>query len=338
MAGAYCLSDGGDGFLEAYEGIVPMRRQRAVVPGPMGNLTVADFLYDEETTTAVIESAQCIGLALIPEDRRDIMAAGTGGLGDMVFGAMMMGARRIVVGLGGSATCDGGLGMLYHLQEGLRRGTKIGRHLGASDLRIPPPVDIPFLRDSLRNVQLDVFCDVKSVLAGPRGTAYTFAPQKGATREQVRELDQMIERWGDYVESSAEPGLKLAEGAGAAGGLGFAFAAIGGKLLPGADTFCNMIGLKEKLVECDGLITCEGRFDGTSFAGKAPWRAAHTSQLAGKPAMIACGIAEQSAIDQANLIGVRVIEFSRDIPESRRTAEAFSLLQEATRRYVLTGR
>ncbi len=334
VRGGFCLSDGGDGFLESYEGVVKLRRQRSVVPGPLGDFAVSDFLFDDETQTAVIESAQIIGMALVTPARRDIMNSGTGGLGDVLMAAILMGARRIVVGLGGSATCDGGVGMLYHLQEGLRQGTKIGKHIAAKDLENPPPVDIGFLRERLKNVQIDVFCDVNNVLTGPRGTAFNFAGQKGATRYEMRLLEYLLERWAKRIQMFTDSNVAELEGAGAAGGMGFALAAIGGKLLPGSDAFFDLIGYEKLLGECDGVVTCEGRFDTSSFAGKAPWRAAQVSQMAGKPALIACGSADAAAVEQAALIGVKVAEFARDVPVERQAAEAFTLLQESVRQYV----
>ncbi len=339
VAARYCISDGGDGFLEATRGILPGRTNRAVVPGPYGPLAVTDYRYDSTSALAIVESAGAIGLRLAPPERRDIMAAGTTGLGNLLLAPIQMGAKQILVGLGGSATCDGGIGFLHALMEGLRFGTRSARFFAARDLENPPPIDFDFLREQLKRINIRVYCDVTNILTGPTGTAFNYAEQKGASRYEMRLLEYQLERWADRVEDAVgQPGLRRTPGAGAAGGLGFAFAAVGATLVPGAEAFCDLIHLNELLGQADGLLTCEGKFDNTSFSGKAPWHAAHMSQMAGKPSLIACGTAEAPAVEKAALIGVRVTSFADSLPRERWAAEAFSRLQEAARAYIRTGR
>lgn len=334
VAGSLPLSDGGDGFLDAIEGIGSFARQKCVVSGPMGELVMCEILYDETSQVAVIESSACIGLRLVPPGQRDIMASGTGGLGDLIFTAIRLGARKISIGLGGSATCDGGLGMLYHLQQALLDGTRTGRHVRAGDLANPPAIDFKFMRSRLQGIEINVFCDVSSILTGPNGSAYLFAPQKGASEQQVKQLEKWMEGWAGRVEAETGSRYRNLSGAGSAGGIGFALAALGANLRLGAEAFCDLIGLEAKITDADAMVTCEGRFDHTSFTGKAPWHAAQRAMRMNRAAIILCGEAERAAADQAANAGVIVLEFSRDVPRERLQAEAFVRLQQRLSQFI----
>lgn len=339
VTASYCLSDGGDGFLEAYREVRGGRRQDVICTGPMGNLIEAPFLLDEDSGTAVIETAQACGLWLIPEHRRRLMEAGTAGVGELIMTALDYGARRFVIGLGGSGTTDGGLGMMSVLHQGLVEGLRIREPLAAKDLASPPRIDVGALRERLANVRLEVFCDVTNPLLGPKGAVKCYARQKGASEKEVEELERMMGRWADTVEESLGRPVRQAEGAGAAGGLGFAFAALGGFLRHGAEGFCDLINLREIVRECDAIVTCEGKFDETSFLGKAPWHAATIAREHGRKAVIACGVADDEAVERAEADGsVRVLAFADGVAPESRNAEAFTRLQLAIRDFVIRGR
>ncbi len=330
----YCLSDGGDGFLDAYEAVYPGQRQRIVVPGPTGDLTFVELLLDSQSSTVVIESALSVGMSQLPADPKGILQRGTGGLGDTMLAGVLMGARRILVGLGGSATCDGGLGLLFHLQEGLKAGTKINTHIGADSLANPPALDFDFLRTRLNRVEIDVFCDVDNPLLGENGTVAKYAEQKGATEHDRNDLSALMEHWADHLEKIAGPGHRDKPGAGAAGGLGFALSAIGADLLPGADSFCDLLRLDDILSNANALITCEGRFDSTSLNGKAPWKAAIAARDRGLASAIFCGSAEEPAVKKATDEGIRIVEFGKKIPPERRVAESFTALQSSVSEFI----
>lgn len=334
VAGSYCLSDGGDGFLQAYSDIYPARRHKILCHAPLGTPVYSELLYDDASKTATIEMALCSGLALVPPDRRDIMNSGTAGLGELISRAVLMGAERLHVGIGGSATCDGGLGMLMRMQQILFRDRTEKPYYLARDLARPPRVQISQLRDALKHVDIRVFCDVGNVLTGPNGTARTYARQKGASDDQIAILDTNLERWAAKIEEEVKLRLRNVPGAGAAGGVGFSLAALGGRLDSGASAFCDLIHLRELLETCDGLITCEGRFDATSFDGKAPYRAAQIAVESGKRAMIACGSADPLAAEQAEALGIRIIPFGQDLTPEQRSAMTMSRLQAAVAAYV----
>lgn len=211
-------------------------------------------------------------------------------------------------------------------------------HYTASQLERPPTFDLPALKEKLAGVRLLVHCDVQNVLLGDQGTAAVFAPQKGATPRQVIELENLLHRWADNVEKQLDGNWRDLPGAGAAGGLGFALAALGGTLLDGASSFLEVVDLERDIERADALITCEGRFDASSFHGKGPWKAARLAASKGRTAIIACGLADDMAVARANDENVTILEFASLLPEERRNAEVFTLLQQAVSYFIRTGR
>lgn len=248
------LSDGGPGFLDA----LPGTRVTALVQDPVGRPTLAAFVLDG--TTAYVEAAAAAGLALLDPQDRDPTVTSTYGVGQLVAAAAGAGATRVVVGLGGTATNDGGAGLL----------AATGRL--APRLRDRSPVALPDLvgaaAGELGGVQLVVASDVDNPLLGEHGATRVFAPQKGATPAQVDELEQRMARWADALE--AHLGLRARDlpGAGAAGGLGFALLALGATRVPGLDVVADAVGLDGSLAEVDLVVTGEGRLDGSSSRGK----------------------------------------------------------------------
>ena len=218
VAGAFCISDGGDGFLDAYAEMRPAERREVPCTGPLGDVVTARVLWDAATGVAAVETAQACGLALVAPRRRDIMRSGSAGVGDLIAEAVRLGARRVLVGLGGSATCDGGIGFLHRLGSRLLHDDT-STPLGAMDLAHLPDVRIGELRRRLAGVEMVVCTDVTNPLLGAVGTASRFAPQKGATPEQVKELDTLLTRWAGRIESELGFALRDQPGAGAAGGL-----------------------------------------------------------------------------------------------------------------------
>jgi glycerate kinase len=331
-----CISDGGDGFLEAFQAVRGGSIVESVARDPLGHIAMCPMLVNPAKGFAAIEMARCCGLAMVPANRRSVMRSGTASLADLIGRAVSQGLREIHVGLGGSATCDGGLGMLMRLEE-MMLGTLFSRnHFAAEHLGDGSRPNLPELRRALEEfgVRMVVYCDVQNPLLGPTGAARLFAPQKGATPEQVDLLERWLEGWARDAEAMTGADLRQLPGAGAAGGVGFAFAALGCELHDGAGQFFELVGLREKLAECDGLITCEGRFDKSSLVGKAPWKAARAARVLGKRAVIACGEADDDARSEAAKQGVEVIVFGRDVPVERRSAEAFDRLSQSTRRFL----
>jgi glycerate kinase len=227
------LSDGGPGFLDA----LPGTRVTALVQDPLGRPVLAAFLLDG--TTAYVEAAQAAGLHLLDPEERDPTRTSTAGVGELVRAALDAGATRVVVGLGGTATNDGGRGFVEAL----------------GDL------------EATGRPELVAATDVDNPLLGPDGATRVFGPQKGATGVQVEELELRLTAWADELEARTRPARDLA-GAGAAGGLGFALLALGGGRVAGFDVVAAAVGLEELIRGADLVITGEGRLDGQSVRGK----------------------------------------------------------------------
>ena len=345
VAGGFCLSDGGDGFLEACEDAFGsgLRRVRVACRDPLGNSMTAEMLLEEGEHLGVIEAALTCGLALIAPAKRDIMASGTAGLGDLISEAKRMGAQTLLIGLGGSATCEGGLGMLGQLLKG--SGVSVDSPptgWTAQDL-----VEHNYALTALPSVlpaTTRICTDVRNPLLGAQGAAMVFAPQKGATSEQASALDRALTRLADEVaplaagERNAGDVLRNLPGAGAAGGLGFMLAALGGEIENGADMILDRIDLAKLLKDADGVITSEGRFDMTSLHGKAPWAAAQAARRSGKRAVIACGSADPEAVAKAAEHGLDVIACCEELPVEQRLERTPEMLTQKVARYLTKGR
>ncbi|MGI9116272.1 MAG: glycerate kinase family protein [Gaiellales bacterium] len=231
--------------------------------------------------TCVVEGAQANGLMQIPRNRRDVMRATSAGIAPLVLAALDRGAPRIVIGLGGSATTDGGLGLLIGL--GLRATDASGAMVRGRgmDLTEVAAIDLGGLDARLDATELIVAVDVESPLSGPLGAAHVFGPQKGATPEQVEILDRglaNLERL--YGERAQRPG------AGAAGGLGAACFLLGAEPIPGAELVMRETGFADRLRQADLVLTAEGAVDAQSAAGKTVARVASAARGAGKACVI----------------------------------------------------
>lgn len=335
----FVVSDGGDGFLDAYHFACDGEIVTVPVTGPLGDSIQADFYYDSTSRRAIIESARAIGLALVPPQNRDVLQSGTAGLADLLASARQHGAREIIIGLGGSATSDGGIGLLWRLhhyaqsQPGAPAPTRT-----AADLATAPAPDLAAIRRWLGDLQLIASTDVDNPLTGPHGAVRSFARQKGATPQQLPALESAVIRWADQIESRAGAALRDLPGAGAAGGLGFALLAIGARREPGAQTLCEWIGLPEAIQPGDIVMTTEGKFDETSLHGKAPWTVAQLACTRGARPVIFCGIADESAIATARQHDIDVCEFGRDLPAADRAALTPGRLVAAVEQYLTRHR
>lgn len=318
VSGSHCLSDGGDGFLEACEDALggSSRRVGLTCTGPLGEPVESELLFHPERALAAVETARACGLALVAPERRDVMASTSAGVGDLLFNARQLGARRVLVGVGGTATSDAGAGMLSRL--GTLLGCEAGEGAGG--------IGLAELRAKL-GMEITICSDVTNPLLGPTGAAAVFGPQKGATPAQVSELDIRAARFADAMERQAGEdcgdarGFRDLPGAGAGGGLGFALMLLDGVMRSGALEILRFVGLDALLAESDGLVTCEGRFDGTSLHGKAPWEASLAAARAGLRALIVCGSADAEAVRTAAREGIGVVECCADLPPERRRAE-----------------
>lgn len=294
------LADGGEGTVDAlaqglHGSIVPV-----VVTGPLGTPVKSRFGYLPQTKTAVIEMADASGLPLVPRERRNPLRTTTYGLGELIRAALDRGCRHFIMGLGGSATNDCGLGMLTAL--GFRFLTERGEEAGimGGDLASVASIDVSGADARLRECHFDIACDVRNPLVGPQGCSAVFGPQKGATPVIVKRMDKDIDRFAKLAEEIMGREGRTMPGAGAAGGLGFAFHVfLGGVLTPGSSLILEAIGIKDALKVANVLITGEGRMDAQSAMGKAPVAVAHLAKSLQKDCLTIalCGAAARDAED-----------------------------------------
>ena len=281
------LSDGGPGFVDVLATALPDAERRTVrVEDALARPVQADVLL--HATTAYVESAQACGLHLLSQAERDPMRATTYGVGQLLMAALDAGATRIVVGLGGSATNDGGAGLLAAL--GLQRLDAAGERLapGGAALRELDRLS-GTLDPRLSEVELVAASDVESPLLGLYGASSVFGPQKGAGREDVALLDGALTRWADVLERSLDVSVRDRPGAGAAGGLGAALFVLGATMQPGIALVQEAVGLDERISRADLVVSGEGRFDSQSLVGKVVSGVARTAGEHAVPCVVLAG-------------------------------------------------
>ena len=237
----------------------------------MGTPVSAYYGYIPDQKTAVIEMASAAGITLVPDTEKNPLAATTYGVGEMILDAIRRGCRKFIIGIGGSATNDGGLGMLKALGFTFldENGNDVGE--GAQALSKIETISTENADPLLADCQFRVACDVTNPLCGPNGATYIYGPQKGVTKDLLLPIDQGM---AHYAKSTAQAtGTQYLEtsGAGAAGGLGFAFLSyLKAALIPGIDLILEAIHLEEELSDADVVVTGEGRLDHQTAMGKAP--------------------------------------------------------------------
>lgn len=265
------LADGGEGTTEALVSATGGQYRTVQVTGPLKEQVQAVYGILGDGGTAVIEVAAACGLPLVPAERRNPLVTTTYGVGELILDAIQQGCRQFVIGLGGSATSEAGIGMLQAL--GYRFLDEAGQEAGDGGdalLRIHR-IDASGANPALQNCVFHVACDVTNPLYGPSGAAAVFAPQKGASSEAVVLLDRGLENFAQVVQHSLGTDMQGIAGAGAAGGLGAAFAVfLQGQLQSGIELVLDRIGIKSHLDGADWVITGEGRLDGQTLMGKAP--------------------------------------------------------------------
>ncbi len=279
------MADGGEGTVEAMVAATGGRTVAVQVTGPLGTQVEAFYGVTGDETTAVIEMAAASGLALVPPELRNPMKTTSFGTGELIRQALDAGLRRLIIGIGGSATNDGGVGMLQALgvkflqQEGRQ---EIG--LGGAALESLAKIDTGGLDPRLQGCHVMVACDVDNPLTGPRGASAVFGPQKGASPEMVAQLDENLCHFAHLVTRDLHRDIASVPGAGAAGGMGAALMAfLNAELRPGIEIVMEAIGLEDALAEADLVITGEGRIDGQTIYGKAPAGVARLAKQRGLP-------------------------------------------------------
>ena len=290
------LADGGEGTVQALVYGMGGRMETVTVTGPLGNPVTCAYGVLGESKTAIIEMAGAAGITLVPDRERNPMNTTTAGVGEVIRDAIGKGCRRFIVGIGGSATNDGGIGMLQALGFGMlsENGDPIAP--GAKGLAQLARITDANVLPQLRDCTFRIACDVTNPLCGERGASAVYGPQKGATPDMIRQMDKWL---GDYAALAAEKYPNAdpdAPGAGAAGGLGFAFLAFTrAKLESGVKIVLEETRLEEYVKDADIVVTGEGRLDAQTVMGKAPIGVAGIAKRHGKRVLALAGCVSEDA-------------------------------------------
>ena len=295
------LADGGEGTLVAIEASGGWRWREADARDPIGRPIRARWLARDDGRAAVIEMAAASGLSRVAAAERDAVGATTAGTGDLLRAALDAGIREIALGIGGSATTDGGAGVL--------------RALGATVSQDLAVVDLAGLDPRLAETNLRIACDVSNPLLGPDGAAAVYGPQKGATPEQVEALDARLSRFADALEAVTGRHERDTPGAGAAGGLGFGLLCLAGRLAslrlePGIELVMAEAGFDIALGTADVVITGEGRIDAQTAFGKTALGVAKRAGAADVPCIAVGGGVTTDGIEALGAIGAVVVPVS----------------------------
>lgn len=288
------LADGGEGTVEAMIAATQGKEYHARVTGPLNVKVDAVWGLSGDGHTAFIEMAAASGLALVPHDQRDPLLTTSYGTGELISQALDHGAKNIVIGIGGSATNDAGVGMMQAL--GVRFLDRNGEDLspGGGSLDQLERIDITGLDPRLADCTVRVACDVTNPLIGPQGASRIFGPQKGATEAMINTLDGNLEHYADIIARSFNIDVKQLPGTGAAGGMGAALKVfLNADLRRGIEVVTQALKLEEQIHDCTLVITGEGRLDSQSINGKVPIGVASIAKKYNKPVIAIAGSLHQ---------------------------------------------
>lgn len=322
------MSDGGPGFLDVLHAGLGGELHAVTVHDPYGDPVPAAVLRVGDT--AYVETAQAVGLHLTPPERRDALVGSSYGAGQLVAAAVDAGATRVLVGLGGSATNDGGAGLLAALGATAAPETALrGGPTGLEDLA---SVDLTAARERVAGVELVLASDVDNPLLGIVGATKTYGPQKGLTEEQLLTVDGQLQRLAELTDRKAA----AEKGAGAAGGLGFALLLLGGTRRPGVDLVAEAVGLEDRMRGSDLVITGEGAFDFSSRSGKVPYGVAQRAVEQLAPCVVLAGRVQIGARETRALGVESAYSVSELIGEERSFAAPAEALADLTERVART--
>ncbi len=300
------LADGGEGTAAALVGACGGTWEHAETRDPLGRPLETSYGLLDGGRIAVIDVAAASGLTHLTEPERDPLRAGSAGTGGLIRHALDRGVERVWLGLGGSATVDGGLGMLCAL--GGRGLDAHGRSLSpnGAGLLCATALDLSGLDPCLKRVSIDALYDVDNPLSGPAG-ARNYMTQKGATSAQIEVLDAALARWGRLLERTVGHETSSLPGAGAAGGIGAAVAALGGSLMSGSDFVLRYLNVRRRIPNADVVIGGEGKLDAQTARGKVVAGLGRLARAAKRPLVVLCGVCEADA-QMLDALGVDIAQ------------------------------
>ncbi len=332
------VADGGDGLIEVMLHALGGQQIDVAVAGPRMQPVSAPFCLVPTRRLAVVEMARASGLALLPESQRDPTQTTTTGTGELIRAALDRGAERIIVGIGGSATCDGGIGMAAALGYRFLDGTGQPVEPVGGALTAIAAIDRHHRDPRIDGLSIAAACDVTNPLTGPDGAAAVYGPQKGASPDQVAQLDAGLANLARVVRRDLGIDMAHVPGSGAAGGLGGGLLAfLGAELKPGIDLVIDAVGLRDQLDDADLVLTAEGRIDAQTRFNKAPAGVARTAKSAGVPCIAICG-AVGDGVESLHAIGIDAVFSICNGPLSLAEAmhDAADLLAAGTEQVVRT--
>jgi glycerate kinase len=324
------VADGGEGTVQALIDATGGRKVDVRVTGPLGQTVDAFYGCAGDGSLAVIEMAAASGLEGVPPDLRDPRTATSRGTGELILAALDAGARQFVLGVGGSATNDGGAGMLQALGVRLLDGAGNDIGPGGAALAQLARIDVAGLDARVREARFRIACDVDNPLTGPRGASAVFGPQKGASPAMVAQLDAALAHFADIIRRDLGQDIAQLPGAGAGGGIAAAMVVfLNGQLRPGIEIVTEAVGLDAAVRDADLVVTGEGRIDGQTVNGKTPMGVAKVARRHGKPVVAIGGGLAQDA-DAVHAEGIEVVVAAVARPCS--VAEALAAAEENLRR------
>lgn len=292
------LADGGEGTTESLIEGLGGDFVTVEVVGPLGERTTAKYGIMKDGLTAVMEMAEASGIILVRRENLNPWKATTYGVGQMIIDAVKRGCRKFIIGIGGSATTDGGVGMLQALGYEFLDGNGRAIGYGIGELDQIAAINTEHRLPELEDCQFQIACDVRNPLCGENGAVYVFGPQKGVKEEEKAVLDQKMQHYAEKTACLFREDHRQAEGAGAAGGLGFAFLSYFPhvELKPGIDIVLKAIHLEQELADSDIVLTGEGRLDGQTAMGKVPVGVAHLAKKYGNKVIAFAGSVTDDAV------------------------------------------
>ncbi|WP_251391829.1 glycerate kinase family protein [Mediterraneibacter agrestimuris] len=292
------LADGGEGTVDALVCGMKGTIQNAVVTGPLGAPVNCEYGIIEQTKTAVIEMAGAAGITLISEEERNPMHTTSYGVGEVIKDAITKGCRRFIIGIGGSATNDGGIGMLQALGYGFLDKENKQIPFGAKGLEKLETITDAYVIPELAECEFRIACDVTNTLCGENGCSAVYGPQKGATPSMIMQMDKWLEYYAALAKKLYPKANALQAGAGAAGGMGFAFLSFTNAVLEsGIKIVLEETQLESYIEDADMVITGEGRLDGQTAMGKAPVGVARLAKRHHIPVIAFAGSLTKEAVE-----------------------------------------
>lgn len=323
------MADGGEGTVQSLVDATDGKIIEHTVTGPLGETVAGFYGLLGDGKTAVIEMAAASGLHLVEPEKRNPLITTSLGTGELINAVLDKGVEHIIVGIGGSATNDGGSGMAQAL--GIRLLDEAGKPLGfgGAELAKLHTIDMSGLDPRLAQVRLEVACDVDNPLCGPEGASQVFAPQKGATSEMVEQLDSNLAHYAGIINAQLGKDVLERAGAGAAGGLGAALIGLlNAELRPGIDIVMDAVNLNDLVADADLVITGEGRIDSQTIHGKTPIGVARTAKKHFVPVIGIsgclsqdCGVVHEHGIDAVFAVVNRAVDLPTAMAEAAENIE-----------------